>query len=486
MRLSFLAFFLVLLAACGSGTDDGVVEVAFIADPGELDADGVRLDPAGQHVRAAISMGLVRIDPRGEVVPGVAERWIVTDDGASYIFRINEFDLRDGTPLTAQAVRNALQQRLRQLRGTSLGLDLAKVRDIRAMTGRVVEIRLTSPMPDFLRLLAQPELGIDIGDQSAALMARGVGDDGVMLAPLPPQLRGLPEQPGWEDTVGEVRIRAVNAEQATEGFSQGDFDAVLGGRLANLPLASTGPLSRGNVRLDAAIGLFGLDVLKPAGFLGVTANREALAMALDRPGLMQPFNIGGWFPSTRIVPVELSSSGGLPVERWVIQSIEERRSEARQRVAQWRAASGQEPRVRIYLPPGPGSDLLFDGLAEDFAAIGVSTTRSETVGNADLALRDRVARYPSPRWFLNQFNCTIDKTQCSEDADYLVSLALDARDPAEEASYLLEAENTLLAANLYIPIGAPIRWSMVRAGLEGFSENPWNVHPLFPLSRAPI
>ena len=231
---------------------------------------------------------------------------------------------------------------------------------------------------------------------------------------------------------------------------------MLGGRLANLPLASTGPLSRGNVRLDAAIGLFGLDVLKPAGFLGVTANREALAMALDRQGLMQPFNIGGWFPSTRIVPVELSSSGGLPVERWVIQSIEERRSEARQRVAQWRAASGQEPRVRIYLPPGPGSDLLFDGLAEDFAAIGVSTTRSETVGNADLALRDRVARYPSPRWFLNQFNCTIDKTQCSEDADYLVSLALDARDPAEEASYLLEAENTLLAANLYIPIGAPI------------------------------
>ena len=158
MRLSFLAFFFVLLAACGSGTDDGVVEVAFIADPGELDADGVRLDPAGQHVRAAISMGLVRIDPRGEVVPGVAERWIVTDDGASYIFRINEFDLRDGTPLTAQAVRNALQQRLRQLRGTSLGLDLAKVRDIRAMTGRVVEIRLTSPMPDFLRLLASGRL----------------------------------------------------------------------------------------------------------------------------------------------------------------------------------------------------------------------------------------------------------------------------------------------------------------------------------------
>ena len=486
MRRSFLAFLLVLTAACSSGTDDGVVDVAFIAEPSELDSEGVRLGNAGQHVRAALSTGLVRIDPAGQVVPGVAERWIVTDDGASYIFRINEFDLADGTRLTAQAVRNALQRRLRQLRGTSLGFDLAKIRDIRAMTGRVIEIRLTSPMPDFLQLLAQPELGIDIGSQSAALMARGAGDDGLLLAPLPPEMRGLPEQPGWEEVVREVRVNAVRAEEATEGFSQGRFDLVLGGRLAALPLASTGPLSRGNVRLDAAIGLFGLDVRKPEGFLGVTANREALAMAIDRQGLMQPFNIGGWLPSTRIVPVGQSTAEEPPVERWATLSLEQRRSEARQRVAQWRAASGQEPQVRIYLPAGPGSDLLFDGLAEDFLTIGVSATRSETPATADLVLRDRVARYGSPRWFLNQFHCTISATQCSEDADYLVSLALDARDRVEEASYLYEAENTLLTANLYIPLGAPIRWSMVRAGLEGFSENPWNVHPLFPLSRAPI
>ena len=142
--------------------------------------------------------------------------------------------------------------------------------------------------------------------------------------------------------------------------------------------------------------------------------------------------------------------------------------------------------MAIHLPPGPGSDLLFEGLADDLAAIGVSATRVETLSAADLALRDRVARYASPRWFLNQFNCGIRQAQCSEDADYLVSLALDARDGTEEASYLHEAENTLLATNLYIPLGAPIRWSLVRADIDAFSENPWNIHPLFPLSRAPI
>lgn len=486
MRSWCLAFLSALLAACGAGTDDGVVDVAFIAAPEELSTDGVRLGLAGQHVRAALSTGLVRLDPRGEVVPGVAERWIVTDDGASYIFRINEFDLPDGTRLTAQEVRDALQRRLRQLRGTSLGLDLAKIRDIRAMTGRVVEIRLASPMPDFLQLLAQPELGIELDGQEPGLMTADERADGLVLAPLAPERRGMPEQPGWDEVVREVQIHAADAQEATEGFAQGRYDLVLGGRLSTLPLASTGPLSRGNVRLDSAVGLLGLDVRKPAGFLGSSENREALAMAIDRDGLMQPFNIGGWLASTRIVPPALVPTPNASGERWAAFSLEQRRSTARQRVAQWRSGSGREPRVSLYLPAGPGADLLFDGLAEDFAAIGVSTTRAPTPAAADLVLRDRVARYASPRWFLNQFNCAVSRGQCSEDADYLVTLALDARDAAEENSYLAEAENTLLATNLYIPLGAPIRWSLVRADIEAFSENPWNIHPLFPLSRAPI
>ncbi len=486
MRVWLFPLLFAALGACSAGGDDGVVDVAFIADPAELEAQGVRLGYAGQHVRGALSTGLVRLDPRGEVVPGVAERWIVTDGGASYIFRINEFDLAGGDRLTAQAVRDALQRRVRQLQGTTLGLDLAKIRDIRAMTGRVIEIRLTSPMPDFLQLLAQPELGIEFGDQPVGLMRGDMQDGSRLLAPLPPELRGLPEQPGWEDTIRVLRVHATDAEDATEGFAQARFDLVLGGRLASLPLANSGPLSRGNVRLDAAIGLFGLEIRRPEGFLGSAANREALAMAIDREALMQPFNIGGWSASTRIVPVALSTIAQPPAERWEAMTPEQRRTEARQRVARWRADSGEGPQLRIHLPRGPGSDLLFDGLSENLAAIGVSTQRAAEPDAADIVLRDRVARYASPRWFLNQFNCAVSRGACSEDADYLVSLALDARDGVEAASYLYEAETALLATNRYIPLGAPIRWSLVRADIEAFAENPWNIHPLFPLSRAPI
>jgi hypothetical protein len=44
----------------------------------------------------------------------------------------------------------------------------------------------------------------------------------------------------------------------------------------------------------------------------------------------------------------------------------------------------------------------------------------------------------------------------------------------------------LLAANRFIPLGAPVRWSLARSDLGGFIENSLSVHPLFALSTAPI
>ncbi len=486
MRLAAAFFLLLTTAACSGGIDDGVVDVAFIGETGDLEADGLRLAYAGQHLRAAQTQGLVRLDAGGAVVPAIAERWIVTDDGASYIFRIREFDLPDGTRLTAQVVRDSLRRTLRRLQGTSLGLDLAKVNDIRAMTGRVVEIRLASPMPDLLQLLAQPELGLALDKTSLGPMAATAQGDSFLLDPMPPEARGLPMQPNWDDVVTTVRVDAVDASAATEGFAQGRFDIVLGGRLSTLPLADSGPLTRGTIRLDAAMGLFGLDVVRPTGFLATPENREALALAIDRNNLMQAFNIGGWVPTTRIVAAGLPGDTGTVGERWVDIGIADRRARASARVAQLRAANGAAPNLGIALPEGPGSDLLFDALARDFAAIGVGVRRAGPGETADLMLRDRVARYGAARWFLNQFNCQVSRKVCSTDADYLVALGVDASDAAEEASLLAEAETTLLATNLYIPLGAPVRWSLVRGDINGFLENGWNVHPLFPLSRAPI
>ena len=475
------------LAACGASQDDSVVDVAFIGSPEELAQDGLRLSPAAQHLRAATAEGLVALDVGGVVVPAIAERWIVTDDGLSYIFRLRNSQWPDGTAMEAEDVRAEILRTISRLRGTSLGLDLSKVSEVRAMTGRVIEIRLRSPMPDLLQLLAQPEMGLRRGGRGMGPMEAAEEGGVWSLDPLPPEARGLPQDSEWNRRVREVRLRAMPAQDAIAAFESGDADLVLGGTLANLPLADVGALSRGTVRLDAAIGLFGLQVRSEEGLLGDAARREALAMAIDRETLLQPFNIGGWLPTTRIVAPGLPDDIGTIDERWTDLTIEERRALAAQRIATW-TGDGEErtARVTIALPQGPGSDTLFAQLAGDFAEIGVTLDRVTDAGNADLVLIDRLARYGGARWFLNQFNCALENGLCVPEADARVAEAIDALDPMARAALFAEAEAELAAGNVFIPIGAPIRWSLIRGGVEGFEENRWSIHPLFPLALRPI
>lgn len=496
MRIRRLVLSLIAplaLAGCGGGANDDLVNVVFIGQPGELEEDGLRLSPAAQHLRAATAEGLVSLDASGNVVPGVAERWIVTDDGLSYIFRLRNSDWPDGTPIEAQDVRAELRRTIERLRDTSLGLDLAKISEVRAMTGRVIEIRLESPMPDLLRVLAQPELGLRRNERGMGPMAAVRTDAAWMLQPRPPESRGLPENPEWNERVRQLRLRVLPAKQAIAAFESGGADLVLNGTLTNLPLADVGALSRGTVRLDAALGLFGLRVHSREGLLAEPARREALAMAIDRETLLQPFNIGGWIPTTRIVAPGLPDDIGTIDERWVDLTLEERRAQAEQRVAAWLGEGGEgeegeerTARATIALPPGPGSDLLFGELAEDLAAIGVDLDRVDDAGEADLTLVDRVARYGGARWFLNQFNCALDNGLCAPEADARVAEATTELDPMVRAALYAEAEAELAASNVYIPIGAPIRWSLVRGDIEGFQENRWNIHPLLPLALRPI
>ena len=196
-----------------------------------------------------------------------------------------------------------------------------------------------------------------------------------------------------------------------------------------MPLADTGALSRGTVRLDAALGLFGLEVRNSEGFLSEASNREAISLAIDRSDLLQPFNIGGWAETNRVVAPDLLGDEGTVSERWSDLSIEERQAIAARRVAAWEASAGRDLVLRIFLPEGPGSDTLFTEIARDLAEAGISARRADRIGASDLALKDRVARYGSALWYLNQFNCRIAPGPCSPEADALVRDSLTERGP---------------------------------------------------------
>lgn len=491
LRLLLTACALAAPLALGGcfGDDDRPVEVLAIGDPGSTFVGGAQLPLAAQLLRAATTEGLVAFDEQGRVVPALADRWIVTDDGLSFIFRLRDGTWPDGSPIQADGARAALLQAIRGQSGQPLGADLGAIEEVRAMAGRVIEIRLSRPMPDLLQLLAQPELGLPYGGRGAGPMKAQRQSDkerklsGVLLRAIPPEDRGLPPQENWAKQVRPLRLSAVPAARAVELFNQGEVDLVLGGGFADFPRLDVAGIGRGSIRLDPVAGLFGLAVVHGDGFLSKPENREAIAMAVDRDALIGAFNIGNWNATTRVLNPGLEGDNGTVGERWPGRTIEERRALAATRVAQWKAAHGPVT-LRIALPAGPGSDLLFDRLSSDLKAAGLIVQRVGSNADADLRLIDRIARYDRPGWFFNQLSCANARALCSVTADKLVADAQAQPDMAKRAELYAQAEAQLTTENTYIPFGAPIRWSLIGT-VNGFAPNRWGIHPLMPLASVP-
>ncbi|HVR90293.1 MAG TPA: ABC transporter substrate-binding protein [Novosphingobium sp.] len=473
-----------LLAACGRDADRPV-EIAVIGDAGALAQGGKTLPYAARLVRSATTEGLVGFDEQGRVIPALADRWIVTDDGQSYIFRLRDGTWLDGSPITGESARTALLAALAGLKGSPLALDLAPIGEVRTMAGRVVELRLSRAEPDLLQLLAQPELGLARKGRGAGPMLARRDTGVVRLEPIAPTERGLPDVEGWAGLARRLNLRSMDGASAIERFGTGETDAVLSGRIEDFPRIDIAGLSRGAIRFDPVMGLFGLQVLHADGFLAKPENREALAMAIDRDALISAFGLSGWVASTRVVSPGTEGDSGQVNERWIGQDMAERRLVAAARVAQWRAGGKVPEALRIALPRGPGADLLFARLSEDFKAVGLATVRVKAGTKADLRLVDTAARYARAGWFLNQLSCTIAQGLCSSLADRRFFEARAETDPVKRADLMADAEAELTKANIFIPFGAPLRWSLVSGSVTGFAVNRFGVHPLMPLAMRP-
>ena len=95
----------LLLAGCGwSGSEDQVV-VSVIGREARLRDPAAGLPRrADAALLGAMAQGLVRLDAGGQVEPGLAIRWAISDDGLYYTFRLDH-DRADADTVAAHLRR---------------------------------------------------------------------------------------------------------------------------------------------------------------------------------------------------------------------------------------------------------------------------------------------------------------------------------------------------------------------------------------------
>jgi ABC-type oligopeptide transport system substrate-binding subunit len=479
MRRALLVCVLALsLSACGTRIDNDRLRVDVIENqPRAMTVGQMPLSPASAYLRKATAQGLVGFDQEGRVVPALGARWITTDDGLSYIFRLQKTRWNDRREITSDEVAASLTALFRELRSSRFATELAVIDRVVPMTGKVVEIRLKAPMPNLLELLAQPEFGITRkGVGSGPMVARKQG------SAMQLSLRvDDPTQVVLEDSL--VALMPNDAATALARFVEGESDLVLNGRFEHLPYL-TAIDEQQSAMFDAAPGLFGLLVSEAGPFLSEQTNREAIAKAIDRPRMISDFNITAWKEMLTLAPETLSNRAPIPRPDWTRLRIDQRKAEARATIDRWQNANGKVRPLRIALPRGPGSRMLFARLKSDLAAIGLSAERVTLDKAADLRMIDQVADMSSPAWYLEQMSCRVT-SMCSAEADGLVEAAQRSTDRADRMRLLAEAELKLQEMRNFIPLANPVRWTLPRNGLLGFAPNARNLHPLQYLGRDP-
>jgi peptide/nickel transport system substrate-binding protein len=466
---------IALVVGCGDRGNDGPISVSQIGPmPTIVDPNQKPLSATSAILLAATAQGLVRFDGAGQIEPGLAIRWAVSDDGLYYTFR-----LADGTGIDADDVARRLRTAIGQASRNPLKPLFGGLDEIVAVTPEVIEIRLVSPQPNLLELLAQPEMALLDGKAGSGPFQIAVRENRVLTLTPVVELDD-------EDTAGQnrrtIKLRGERAAQAVARFADGKAALVLGGTFQDFPLTRHAKLPPRTLRRDPVAGLFGLAVVDATGFLADPENRRILSMTIDRDRIATAFVDSGWRTAMSLIAPGTTELGAAIPPNWAGLNPQLRQRIAAGVVRQWTAGNSAPPHLRIAMPEGPGARLLFALLASGWRQIGVEIERVPAEKDAELRLIDVTAPSDTAAWYLRSFSCPANPA-CTSQVSTLLDAAAKTGNAAERTALLGKAETMLADAVPFLPIAQPLRWSLAAPRLEGFRENPRGVHPLNHLLR---
>lgn len=262
--------------------------------------------PPDIQLQMALFDRLVERWPEATIVPSLAERWDIAEDGLRYVFRLREgVSWSDGTPLTAHDVvygvkRNldrerpgvsvamlfALENAQDYFRGRSDDLDAVGVR---ALDDRTIEFRLVAPAPYFFSMVNRPDAGpqpkhaIERHGDEWARPGKLVGSGAFMLAEASGErvvLERRSESQRRRGNVRRVELVGASVTELRESYGHGTIE--MAAPRVTYDSEELVAVAAEDVSLEPAAYLFFLVIDHSHPDLARLDVRRALAHAIDR------------------------------------------------------------------------------------------------------------------------------------------------------------------------------------------------------------
>ncbi|WP_404403868.1 ABC transporter substrate-binding protein [Pelagibacterium halotolerans] len=267
------------------------ITVGLVLEPPHLDPTAGAAAAIDEVVYANVFEGLTRFAPDGDIVPGLAESWDISEDGVTYTFRLHDgVRFHDGTAMTAKDVVFAIERAQAADSVNAQKALFADIAEVTALDDLTVEMTLSKPNGNFLFNLAWGDAVIVAPESADTNTTEPVGTGPFRFVDWVQGDRVILERNDdyWGDSAHLERaiFRFISDPSAAfAAMMAEDVDV-----FPNFPAPETLPVLDADPRFEAVVGTTeGETILamnNARAPLDDVRVREAIARAIDRQAII--------------------------------------------------------------------------------------------------------------------------------------------------------------------------------------------------------
>lgn len=515
-RLPLLAGLLLALGAAPALARPNLLHIGNGAEPQTLDPHKSETVDASRIVRD-LCEGLTNVSPTGEVIPGAAEGWEISDDGLEYTFHLRpQARWSNGDAVTAEDFVAGLRRAVDPRTGSSYAQMLSPLVNADAiMAGQqppealgadaldplTLRLRLRGPTPFLLGLLShttsfplhRPSFQ-QYGEQFARpgkMVCNGAYalDEWVVQSHV-----RISRNPHYWNAAG-TRIAGVvyhateDTSSELKSYRAGELDIATGFPVVQTPWVRKHLGDQLKIHTYLGVSYFGYNLTRPP-FKDNLKLRQALALAVDRNILVNKLGYGISRPAFGWVPPGTADYTPQTPE-WAEWNQAQRLSAARRLYAEAGYSREKPAQVEIRYNTSQDNKRVAVVIAAMWKQwLGVESTLANEewkvfLNTRKLKKKTQVFRsgwigdYNDATTFLDIMHSTHgqnDTGWSNPRYDALLAQAAVQTDPAARREQLQEAERILLTEMPVIPVSFSSSVNLVKPWVKGWQGNILDYH----------